>query len=435
MTRALLFSLALTAALAHSGAAEPSEKMSELLARGQEIEVVEVHPSIWLASGTSNAYLVKTGDGVVVVDTGLVSQADKTYEALAAIAGDAPLRALIFTHAHEDHVGGAQPWLEQRPDTLITHRLFPLRQHYYAMLPGFKERRASVLWGGVHGGGAVRPVVPTLNPDVLVDDLHVLEVGGVRFEVYATPGGEGPDAVSVWIPEWKVLFAGDALGPTQASFPNLFTLRGETLREALPLLASIERMRGLGPELMLPGHFDPLEGGEVIQSTLKRTGDAVRYVHEETVAGMNEGKDLWTLMREIELPPELEVSQQYGRVAWGVRAIYELYTGWFRYESTTELYDVQPRDVYPELVALAGGPDAVAARAAAKVEEGKPLEALHLAEVALSVDPEHLAALRAQLAGLEALAQQDGGKNFQVAGWLRHRVGEVKAKLQAAEKG
>ena len=44
---------------------------------------------------------------------------------------------------------------------------------------------------------------------MLVDDLYAFELGGVRFEVYATPGGEGPDAVSLWIPEWKVLFAGD----------------------------------------------------------------------------------------------------------------------------------------------------------------------------------------------------------------------------------
>ena len=57
---------------------------------------------------------------------------------------------------------------------------------------------------------------------------------------------------------------------------------------------------------------------------------------------------------EIELPSDLQVNQQYGRVAWGVRAIYESYTGWFRYESTTELYPTPPSPVYPEPGELVG---------------------------------------------------------------------------------
>ena len=46
-----------------------------------------------------------------------------------------------------------------------------------------------------------------------------------------------------------------------------------------------------------------------------------------------------------------------------MRAIYELHTGWFRYESTTELFEVPARAVYPELARLAGGAAAVAASA------------------------------------------------------------------------
>jgi alkyl sulfatase BDS1-like metallo-beta-lactamase superfamily hydrolase len=267
---------------------------------------------------------------------------------------------------------------------------------------------------------------------VVVDDVHRFTLGGVDFEVYATPGGEGPDAVTVWIPQWKVLIAGDALGPTVASFPNLFTLRGENLREPIPMLDSIERMRALRPEILLPGHFEPMRGANEIDRTLGRTSAAIRYVVDATVAGMNEGRDLWTLMREIELPSELAVSQQYGRVPWGVRAIYELHTGWFRYESTTELFEVPARAIYPELAELSGGPTVLAERAAARVEAGEPLEGLHLAEVALAADPDHPGALRAQLAALERLAEERGRGNFQLEGWLRHRIGAVKARLEAA---
>ena len=59
---------------------------------------------------------------------------------------------------------------------------------------------------------------------------------------------------------------------------------------------------------------------------------------------MNAGTDLWTLMGQVTLPPELDIPQGHGKVPWIVRAIWEEHVGWFRYESTTELYDVPPSD-------------------------------------------------------------------------------------------
>jgi alkyl sulfatase BDS1-like metallo-beta-lactamase superfamily hydrolase len=278
------------------------------------------------------------------------------------------------------------------------------------------------------------PPYVEITPDILVDDSYSFHVGGLTFRVLATPGAEGPDAVSVWLSKRRMLFVGDALGPTPGSFPNLFTLRGENLRLPMPLLASITRLRDLGAETLLPGHFEPITGKQNVDALFARVSTAVRHVHDATVAGMNEGKSVWTLMDEVKLPTELAVSEQYGRVAWGVRAIWEAYTGWFRYESTTELYAVPPSTVYAELAELAGGADKVAERASVHVVAGEPLRALHLAEVALAADPAHAGALEAQLAALQRLAEADAGANFQVAGWLRHRIAETKRALGRGEE-
>lgn len=408
--------------------AAPAEKISELLRPADTIEAVQVHPSIWRASGNSNAFIVATDDGLVVIDTGLGPQAAATHAALRAVS-DAPVRKLILTHAHADHIGGVGLWQTDGVETLAA-RAFALRNQYYADLRPFQARRSRVLWADVMPEGAEEQFpYPRVTVDRYIDVDTMMEVGGVTFHLLVTPGGEGPDSLSVWIPDWKVLFSGDTLGPSTATFPNLFTLRGENMREAVPMILTLERMAELEPEMLLTGHFDPLVGADEIAPMLRRTAAAVRYVHDATVAGMNEGKSLWTLMREIELPDELAVSEQYGRVAWGVRAIYESYTGWFRYESTTELYDVPHFEVYPELVALAGGPDAVGQAAMTKILAGKPLEALHLAEAALTVDPKHRGGLTAAMLALRSLAAEDGGTNFQVAGWLRARIRAADAAL------
>ncbi len=413
------------AAAAAFAAEEPKERLSELFTRGAgQAEATRVGDGIFGVSGTGNAYRVLTSEGSVVVDTGLGIEAKRHHELLLAV-GDAPVRALVLTHAHADHIGGAALWLGPGVE-VITSRAFVARNRDQLRLDPFRSRRARVLWAAVMDERAVAqaPPYPEVAPDRLVDDRYRFTLGGVAFEVLATPGGEGPDGLSLWLPERRALFTGDLLGPTTASFPNLFTLRGENLREALPIVESLDRLLALDPppDLLLPGHFEPVVGAEKIRALLTRTRDAIRYVHDATVAGMNEGKDLWTLMREVKLPPELAVSEQYGRVPWGVRAIWESYTGWFRYESTSELYAVPPTAVAKDLAALAGGAGAIGARARTKVEQGRPEEALPLLDVALAAEPGNRVALEAKLAALEALLGRDG-ENFQLGGWLRHEIG------------
>ena len=176
--------------------------------------------------------------------------------------------------------------------------------------------------------------------------------------------------------------------------------------------------------MLLVGHHQPIVGRERIAAELARLRAAVLYVHDETVRGMNEGADVFTLMREIRLPPELEIGEGYGKVAWSVRAIWENYAGWFHQHSTTELYPAPPWSVAGDLVELAGG-DAIAARATAKLEAGEPLQAIHLAEIVLRTQPAHPEALRASLAAHEKLLERS--VNFWETQWLRHRITTLRA--------
>jgi alkyl sulfatase BDS1-like metallo-beta-lactamase superfamily hydrolase len=199
--------------------------------------------------------------------------------------------------------------------------------------------------------------------------------------------------------------------------PNLVTIRGDRYRDALTVIDTVERIRALEPEVLLTGHFAPITGSERIQFELTRLRDAVQYVHDATVDGMNAGKDVRTLMRGITLPAHLEVGQGYGKVAWGVRAIWENYSGWFHHRSTTELYPVDPTDINVDLVELAGA-DALVARARAHLDADRPVVAIHLAEIV--ADTGHEGARQVLKTAHERLLADSN--NFWETTWLKKQI-------------
>jgi alkyl sulfatase BDS1-like metallo-beta-lactamase superfamily hydrolase len=138
-------------------------------------------------------------------------------------------------------------------------------------------------------------------------------------------------------------------------------------------------------------------------------------VHDETVRGMNAGTDVYTLMNTIKLPPELDVGEEYGTVAWTVRGIYEGYLGWFD-ENPATMYSVAPEATARELVTLLGTPQPILTRAADLVTAGRHAEALRLTDVVLASDPNNQDALETRLAAVNALLAASG--NLNESGWL-----------------
>ncbi|MEK7831077.1 MAG: alkyl sulfatase dimerization domain-containing protein, partial [Acidobacteriota bacterium] len=384
---------------------------------------LKVNDNIFQAIGFGNTFLVTTPEGNVIIDTSMPFNAVRHKQLLTA-ENAGPIKYIILTHAHGDHIGGIPAW--KQPGTqIIAQKNHSEFQHYMARLNGFYGLRnaaqfalpipgAAPNWPGNYGA--------KIEPTILFDDKYEFELGGVKFIVMSTPG-ETPDHATVWIPQYKAAFVGDNY---YDSFPNIYTLRGTQPRWALDYINSLNKVLDLKPELLLPSHGLPIMGNAEIFKRVTRYRDAIQHVHDETVKGMNAGKDAWTLMNEIKLPPALDIGESYGKLSWSVRGIYEGYVGWFDMNPAT-MYEKPAASVYPDLVKLAGGAEAVARLATERAEAGQAVEALHLGDIALTADATNKTALQAKLKALETL--RDRCRNSNERGWLDFSIAQVKLKL------
>lgn len=384
----------------------------------------QIAPGIWCSPGLSNAYLLTTDEGRVIVNTGMGFEGP-VHRANFDAVDRSPVRYIILTQGHVDHVGGLDSvrdpgttvvaqanWKLWRDDN---ERLIPYRASRSAF--AFKDTLAAGVQAIQQRLGTKRlpgQSVPVVDIDF--DDTLTLQVGTRRLELISVPGGETTDSLVVWLPEERICLCGNTFGPIFGHIPNLVTIRGDRYRDALTAIASVERVRELRPKLLVTGHFEPIAGADRIDAELTRLRDAIRYIHDQTVAGMNAGKDVVALMREITLPTEHEVGQGYGKVAWDVRAIWENYSGWFHHRSTTELYPVRFDEVSADIVELAGA-DALIDRARAHLCAGRPLHAIHLAELVARDHPGAREVLTQAHADL--LAQSE---NFWETAWLKHQI-------------
>jgi alkyl sulfatase BDS1-like metallo-beta-lactamase superfamily hydrolase len=114
-----------------------------------------------------------------------------------------------------------------------------------------------------------------------------------------------------------------------------------------------------------------------------------------------------------------------------VRAIWEEYSSWFHYDSTTSLYGTPRSSINADLVDLAGGAGALADRARKRLNEGRPLEAIHLLDVALGADAAHTGALSVKKDALEMLLRESRGANLSETMWLKSEITAVEAALAA----
>jgi glyoxylase-like metal-dependent hydrolase (beta-lactamase superfamily II) len=401
--------------------------LDELVKQGESDQnAVDLGDGIFMSRNIASSYLVTTPNGDLLINAGTDFEAPEIKSRFSRVS-KGPLRMITFTQGHPDHVGGWSQFTQPGVQT-IAQANHPDVREYWRRLHPFYVRRIMTLWGAfmdVETVAAALPPEPVLTDSFI--DSHVFELGDRHFELYSTPGGETTDALVVWMPEHRIVFIGNLMGPFFGHVPNLYTLRGDKIRSAMTFIQSLDRVIELRPETLVNGH-DVFSGADEVLTTMTKVRDATAYLRDRTIDGMNSGADLWTLMRDVTLPPELALPQVHGKVAWIVRAIWEEHVGWFRYESTTELYNVPASSVWSDVVDLVGGTAPLTERAAAHAKAGRPLQALHLTDVALAHAPADPDALAVKRDALEQLLAASGRENHSEVQWLEQEINSATIK-------
>lgn len=351
----------------------------------------KVTERVWQVRGfdVSNITFVRGETGWIVIDPLTATEtAAAAYELISEKVARIPVSAMIYTHSHLDHFGGAAAF----SDALVSDAPVLAPQGFLRaavsenVIAGpAMGRRAAYQFGiglplgpegsmgsglNMGGGGGTRSLVPPTREIAQTD--HETNIDGVRILFQLTPGTEAPAEMNVGFPDWKVAHLAENANITQH---NILTPRGAVIRDAKAWALGLTEALDVfaGAEVMIAGHGWPRFGADEIADYLAKHRDVYAYLHDQTVRMMNNGQTGPEIAAKLTLPPAL-AKQWYNRpyagsYSFNSRAVYQFYMGWYD-GNPVHLAPLTPEDGGRRYVEALGGGDRVKALAQAAFAKG-----------------------------------------------------------------
>lgn len=223
-----------------------------------------------------NVYLVREGDGWLLIDSGIESEA--SFDALAAGLAShsiaiAAIRTIVLTHMHPDHIGLASRLIAMSGARLLMHRAE--LQHLRALIAGTSDTAGEGLrFGGVPetlrkkiklAVGLIRDSLQSLHPDWILEGGEQID----QYEVVWTPG-HSPGHICLYGTESRLLFSGDHI-LTEIT-PNISWQPGRDM--LAEFLSSLRKLEPYDIGLILPSHGEPFDGHRAwIADTIRHHDD------------------------------------------------------------------------------------------------------------------------------------------------------------------
>ncbi|HEY8126972.1 MAG TPA: alkyl sulfatase dimerization domain-containing protein [Methylocystis sp.] len=356
----------------------------------------KVHDRIFQVRGydLSNITFIRGDKGWIVFDPLISTETAKAaFELIAQNLGERPIVAVVYSHSHVDHYGGARGIIDAADvkagkvqvlapehfaehavsENVIAGNAMSRRAifMYGAMLPRGERGSVGAGLGQTTSTGVISLILPTRE---IKKTGETVTIDGVRMVFQMTPGTEAPAEMNTYFPQFRAMWMAENATNTMH---NILTLRGAQVRDALKWARYLDETIDLfadKTDVKFQSHHWPLWGREKIVDYLKKQRDLYKYIHDQSVNLLNKGYTGVELSNMIRLPPELDKTWAdrgyYGSLKHNSRAVYQRYMGFYDGNPTT--LDQLPRaESAKKYVEYMSGAPAILKRARADFDAGE----------------------------------------------------------------
>ena len=357
----------------------------------------------------ANITLIEGKTGWIVVDA--LTSRESAAAAMAFAAqhlGKKQVSAMVLTHAHADHFGGAlgvisQQDAAQRKVPIVAPAGFMEEATSENVLVGTGMGRRSVYQFGRDlprtargnvdtglGKDVVYGAVGILTPTWLIYQANqAMQLDGVDFVFHNVPNAECPAELTFSVPDKKLYDGAENLSHTMH---NLLPIRGAKVRDALRWAHYMEQAldQTRQAEVFISSHHWPIWGNARIQEFITKHRDVYKYTHDQTVRLINAGYTPNEIADKVQLPASLtdyfSARGYYGDVRHNVKAVYQFYMGFYD-GNPAHLNPLPPTETGQRYLELLGGADKAVSAAQIAYDKGDYRWAAELLNHVVMGDP------------------------------------------------
>jgi alkyl sulfatase BDS1-like metallo-beta-lactamase superfamily hydrolase len=344
----------------------------------------QVAAGVWQVHGfdVSNMTIIRGATGWIVIDPlTSVEAAQAAMELVNATLGKRPVSAMIYSHSHGDHFGGArgvvdpadvtagrvpviapEGFMEEATSENVMAGPAMMRRAAFqfgtGLVPGATGQMGSGIGMGISAG--TLSLIPPTDTVAATGDRRVVD--GVALEFQIVSGTEAPAEFNVFIAPEKTFLAAEI---ATCSFHNILTPRGAKVRDARAWAHYLdEAATRYAPQsdAVISSHCWPIFGREAGTAWLSAQRDNYRWLHDQTVRRMNRGETMHEIAEGLEnaAPPGLAAEWSthgyYGTVSHNAKAVYQFYLGWYD-AVPANLHAHPPVERAKRLIEALGGAD------------------------------------------------------------------------------
>ncbi|MGO4154060.1 alkyl/aryl-sulfatase [Cupriavidus sp. YAF13] len=378
----------------------------------------------------SNMNIIEGDTGIIVMDPLITAETARAALALYyAHRPRKPVVAVIYTHSHADHFGGAKGIVDEADvkagkvaviapagfmeeaiseNVLAGNAMSRRAQYMYGTtLPRSATGQVDAGLGKATSRGTITLLAPT---DLIAKTIDTRRVDGIDIEFQLTPGTEAPAEMNLYFPQLRTLCIAENAARTQH---NILTIRGAQVRDAKAwsfYIGQALARYGERSDILIAQHHWPTWGKARINEFLSDQRDMYAYLNDQTLRLMNHGltpTDIADTLRKLPEPlaSKWYARDYYGSISHNVRAVYQRYLGFYD-GNPAHLNPLPPVQGAKKTIEWMGGADAVLAKAREAYARGEYRWVAQIGNELVFADPANAAARALQADALEQLGYQ-----------------------------